>query len=74
MTKEGRLPSFDELPVEAGNPPRSAWGLFGDDDQIGTINLMTPERVALAATLVRHDKVFPFNWELELPSPPLFYR
>jgi len=74
MDPSKRLPSFDELPVKAGNPPRSAWGLFGDDDQIGTINLLTPERVARAATLVRHGKVFPLNWELELPSPPLFYR
>jgi hypothetical protein len=48
--------------------------LFGDEDQIGTINLLTPERVAQAARLVRQGKVFALNWELELPSPPLFYR
>ena len=74
MTLDKGLPSFDELPVKPGNPPRSAWGLFGDDDQIGTINLLTPERVAEAAKLARQGKVFALNWELELPSPPLFYR
>src|SRR4029450_3535525 len=49
-------------------------GVFGDDDQVGTLNLLTPERVAAAARLVRHGQVFALNWELELPSPPLFNR
>jgi len=74
MSQIKRLPSFDELPAKPGNPPRSAWGLFGDSDQIGTINLLTPERVVEAAHLVRSGRVFPLNWELELPDPPLFYR
>lgn len=68
------LPGFDELPFKPGNPPNSAWGLWGDDDETGTINLLTPERVAAAAKLVRSGKVFPLSWELELPSPPLFGR
>ena len=74
MKMPERLPSFDELPIKPENPPRSAWGLFGDDDQIGTLNLLTPERVAAAAKLVRSGQVFAMNWELEQPNPPLFYR
>lgn len=69
-----RLPSFDELPVKPGNPPNSAWGLWGDNDETGTINLLTPERIASAAKLVQSGKIFPLNWELELPDPPLFGR
>jgi kynurenine formamidase len=69
-----RLPDFDELPVKPDSPPHSAWGVFGDDDQIGTLNLLTPERVAAAVRLVRTGQLFPMNWELELPSPPLFSR
>jgi hypothetical protein len=46
-----RLPAFDELPIKPDYPPRSAWGVFGDDDQIGTLNLLTPERVAASARL-----------------------
>ncbi len=68
------LPSFDELPAKPGNPPNSAWGLWGDDDEIGTINLLTPERVAAAAKLVQSGKTFALSWELELPNPPLFGR
>jgi kynurenine formamidase len=74
MSLPERLPSFDELPIKPDKPPRSAWGLFGDDDQVGMINLLTPERVVAAARLVRHGKVFALNWELELPNPPLFFR
>ncbi len=68
------LPTFDDLPVTPGAPPHSAWGLWGQDDELGTLNLLTPERVANAARLVRQGKVFALNWELELPHPPLFGR
>jgi len=68
------LPNFDQLPYKLGNPPHSAWGLWGDDDEFGMLNLLTPDRVAAAAKLAKTGKVFAFNWELELPNPPLFGR
>src|SRR5215475_8006503 len=74
MSLSEPLPTFDELPIKPDYPPRSAWGVFGDDDQIGTLNLLTPERVAAAAGLVRLGQVFALNWELEKPNPPLFNR
>jgi len=74
MSVPERLPAFDELPINPEHPPRSAWGVFGDDDQIGTLNLLTPERVAAAARLAQQGLVFALNWELELPDPPLFDR
>jgi hypothetical protein len=49
---EQHLPSYDELPVKPHYPPGSAWGLWGDEDELGTLNLLTPERVAEAAKLV----------------------
>src|SRR5262247_3297866 len=74
MSLPERLPAFDELPIKPDYPPHSAWGVFGDDDQIGTLNLLTPERVAAAAQLVKTGQVFAMNWELEKPHPPLFNR
>ena len=74
MNLPEHLPDFDELPVNSNHPPHSAWGVFGDNDQIGTLNLLTPERVAAAARLVEHGQVFALNWELEQPNPPLFNR
>lgn len=68
------LPRFFELPVRPGAPPGSSWGVFGDDDEIGTLNFIGPEHVAAAAQLVRQGKVFSVNLDLELPNPPLFGR
>lgn len=68
------LPRYHELPVSPGAPPRSTWGLFGADDQVGTLNLITPERVAGAAALVRKGALFSLNWEMEKPYPPILGR
>jgi kynurenine formamidase len=68
------LPLFAELPVRAGAPPGSSWGVFGDDDEIGAFNFITPNRVVAAASLIKTGRMFPMNWSLLLPSPPLFGR
>ena len=68
------LPRYRELPAKEGNPPKTAWGLFGDDDNVGMFNLQTPERIAAAARLVKKGAMFTMNWEQELPNPPLFNR
>ncbi len=70
----GRLPSYDALPAPEGAFGRSAWGLFGADDQIGLVNLMTPAKAVEAARLVHRGVTFPLNWDLRLPNPPLFGR
>ncbi len=68
------LPSYDQLPVKDSAPNGSAWGLFGDDDQLGCLNLLTPARVVAAAMLVRKGHVFPLNLRIDEPNPPLFGR
>ena len=67
-------PRYHQLPVDPSKPPYSTWGLFGEKDQIGTVNLLTPERVAHSATLVRKGAVFPLSWEMEKPYPPILGR
>ena len=64
------LPSYRDLPP-APRGGRSAWGLFGPDDNLGLINLLTPERVAAAASLVRHGRVFPLDLPLGSIRPAL---
>ena len=39
------LPDYDQLPIREGLPAGSSWGLWGDDDQLGTINLLTEDAV-----------------------------
>ena len=59
------LPRYVELPIRPHLPERSAWGVFGDDDQLGTLNLLTPDRVAQAAGLVRRGAVFPLSQDMD---------
>ncbi|KAI8384392.1 uncharacterized protein BYT42DRAFT_492738 [Radiomyces spectabilis] len=68
------LPTYDQLPIEPTYPAHSAWGLWGKDDNLGTLNLLTEERVANASKCITRGAVFPLNWKLESPSPPLFNR
>jgi hypothetical protein len=68
------LPAYDDLPVVAGAPPRSAWGLWGDGDVFGCLNLLTETRLLEAVRAVRRGAVFNLNLEMELPDPPLFGR
>lgn len=62
------LPSFDEL------PNGRSWGLWGEGDVFGTLNLLTPERVKAGTATVKKGAVFPLNFDMELPDPPLFGR
>jgi kynurenine formamidase len=66
------IPRYDALPASAGAPPGSAWGVFGRDDQLGTLNFLTHERRAAAAQLVRRGAVFNLDLPLHLPARPFF--
>jgi hypothetical protein len=41
------LPAFNTLPLQEGEPPNSAWGLWGDskDTSLGSLNYLTDELV-----------------------------
>ncbi|HET6793462.1 MAG TPA: cyclase family protein, partial [Acidimicrobiales bacterium] len=70
MVEVGDLPPYDKLP-EAPEGGRSAWGVFGADDSVGTFNLQTPERIAAAARLVKRGAVFPLDAPIDAFNPPL---
>ena len=71
MTDEGtELPDYADLP-HAPHGARSAWGLFGTDDNLGLVNLMTADRIAGAARLVRRGQVFCLDMPLGSVSPAL---
>ncbi|KAF2024772.1 putative cyclase [Setomelanomma holmii] len=59
------FPKFSELPLDAAHPPHSAWGLWGADDGLGTLNHLTPERTVVAAKLIRTGMRVGLNWPLE---------
>jgi kynurenine formamidase len=69
-----KIPRFDQLPVKPGAPPQSSWGVFGEDDQFGCLNFLTPQGVVDAARLVQTGKVFRLDAKIGFAKPPLFSR
>jgi kynurenine formamidase len=63
-----KLPRYDELPP-APEGGRSGWGVFGSEDGVGLVNLLTPERVVEAAKLIRRGALFPLDAALDAFSP-----
>jgi kynurenine formamidase len=69
-----KLPAFDDLPVLEGLGLRHAWDAFGPGDQLGTVNLLTPDRVKAASGLVHEGSVFNLVLPLNEIDPPLYGR
>ncbi|EFY91156.1 hypothetical protein MAC_02827 [Metarhizium acridum CQMa 102] len=67
-------PSFNDLPLRKDGPPGNAWGLFGPDDQVGMLNLLTPETTANAAREIVDGVRVSTDWYLDSMSPPCFGR
>jgi hypothetical protein len=67
-------PPFSALPLDPAGPPGNAWGLFGPIDQLGRLNLLTPEVVAAAAQEIKTGLRFSLDWPLNKPSYPSFGR
>lgn len=55
-------------PPRAGAPPLSNWGVFGDDDELGTLNFQTPEVVSRGAAEVVEGRHYPLNLPVDLPT------
>ncbi|CAK7237306.1 hypothetical protein SEUCBS140593_009915 [Sporothrix eucalyptigena] len=64
-TSDG-IPLFEDLPLRKDDPPYSAWGLYGSDDELGTLNRLTDEVVVAAASEIKTGKRFC----LDLPMEP----
>jgi len=68
------LPNFDDLP-HFKDFAGCAWSIWGEGDQLGTVNLLTDAVVQRAAQEeVRTGQVTSLNWPLNFPSKPMFNR
>lgn len=65
------FPHYDELPIREGALYPDAWGIFGDDDQLGTLNHLTESTVLEARQSIRSGKVVNLNLPLSFFNPPL---
>src|SRR5262245_37925065 len=45
------------------------WGRWGTDDQLGTLNFITPDTVKRAASLVRRGAIFPLGINFDAYGP-----
>lgn len=64
-------PRYADLPVFEKTGARHAWGVFGKDDELGSLNWITAESVRAAAAEVRTGQVINLCLPLNLPAPPM---
>ncbi|KAI4834482.1 hypothetical protein E4T45_10038 [Aureobasidium sp. EXF-8846] len=69
------VPLFDELPVDKKGPFLNAWGLYGDDDELGFLNRLTDELVKEAAKEIHFGTRISLNWPMDAQNDiPFFGR
>ncbi|KAK9700629.1 hypothetical protein K7432_012100 [Basidiobolus ranarum] len=68
------LPDYDHLPINSKYPGKTAWGVWGEEDSLGTLNKVTTEATTKAAQCVKKGQYFPLNWEMEKPHKTLLGR
>lgn len=65
------LPSYADLLQRRDAPPGSSWGLFGPDDQLGTLNFLTAEATAAAAAELQRGQRFSLDLRSDTIAPSL---
>ncbi|KAJ5658342.1 uncharacterized protein N7484_001991 [Penicillium longicatenatum] len=68
-----RFPLLKELPKLPNAPEGAAW-VWGDDDQLGRLNLLTKERVMASAKEVTTGEMVRLDLPLNVPQRPAFDR
>ncbi|KAK2764250.1 hypothetical protein FQN54_008942 [Arachnomyces sp. PD_36] len=68
-----KFPSRKELPFIPGAPEGAAW-VWGKDDYIGRLNLITPQRVKAASSEIKTGEIVPLDLPLNVPEQPGFNR
>ncbi|KAK1538803.1 uncharacterized protein CCOS01_00117 [Colletotrichum costaricense] len=70
-TEVSTRPSFDSLPLHVGDPKASAWGLWGDEDELGALNLLNPALVKNATSEVVIGETITLNLPLDAFIQPM---
>ncbi|KAM0752198.1 hypothetical protein T439DRAFT_324268 [Meredithblackwellia eburnea MCA 4105] len=71
--KKTPLPAFKDLPIKHGLP--CAWDVWGAGDQLGTVNLLTPELVAQRAKEeLKTGHFVSLNLPVQIPQKPSYHR
>jgi hypothetical protein len=54
------FPTRKDLPTILGAPPEAAW-VWGEEDYIGRLNLLTPTRIKAASAEIKSGEVVPLE-------------
>lgn len=73
-TSASSVPDFDDIPIVPGMPHGCAWTVWGEGDQLETLNLLTPEVVARAAQEIRTGNRAQIDWGLDSVDVPANQR
>jgi kynurenine formamidase len=65
------LPIRNDTELEIALPDLSNWHRWGTDDQLGTLNFITPQTRLAAAGLIRTGRVVPLGREISTATPNL---
>ncbi|KAI1964191.1 hypothetical protein LOZ58_002054 [Ophidiomyces ophidiicola] len=68
-----KLPTRHHVPHIPGAPEGACW-VWGKDDNLGRLNLLTPARVKAAAQEIRTGELVALNLPLNVPETPGFGR
>jgi hypothetical protein len=68
------VPRYADLPFHEAIHGRVSWGVFGDEDDLGTLNFVDTEAVLRGIASVRDGRRFNLSLPLDLPDPPLSAR
>ncbi len=65
------VPTYRELLDRTDGPPGSSWGVFGEGDQLGTLNFLSEQTAAGAAGLVSAGRVYNLDYPLNTFVPSI---
>ena len=71
MNSRMDVPSFAELLKRKDAPPGSSWRVFGENDELGTVNFLTPERILKGKECIKAGKFFNLDCPLDAFDPPI---
>ncbi len=74
MTSTPEYPEYQDLPYNEVLQMHYSWGVFGDADQLGALNKITPDTVRAAVAEVHEGRSIGLNQPIHWPDPPFFGR
>ncbi len=65
------VPDYSELLLRTDAPRGSSWRLFGAEDEVGTLNFITPEVIVEARSCIKRGAYFNLDCSLDAFDPPI---